>query len=283
MEVVDTFNQTITDEPQDYQSLEFNSIQYNFPVERDGCKYIDILDATNDILTFKTPELSINQVIHKNENEKYIDLIIPADNKVFFEFIANIDDHNMLNIYNNTNLWFNKSIPLDVLDDFHRPVVKIKKSGVAVFRTSFTNDELNELVEGDSGYFIIKLDSIKLYKREFITNWIILKYEKPDTDYEFGENIIDNNNDFEFDVKEAISKIENNNLSNKNIDKTIDTNINTNELINNSKSLAQIYSESKKKYRINNNDDDVKSIISETSTVRRRRKRIIYANKEKIW
>ena len=269
MEVVDTFNQTITDEPQDYQSLEFNSIQYNFPVERNGCKYIDILDPTNDILIFKTPELTINQVIHKNENEKYIDLIIPSDNKEFFEFIANIDDHNMLNIYNNTKLWFNKSIPLDVLDDFHRPVVKIKKSGTAVFRTSFINNELDELVEGDSGYFTLKLDSIKLYKREFITNWIILKYEKPDTDYEFGENIIDNNNDFEFDVKEAISKIENNN-----------TNINTNELTDSSKSLAQIYSESKKKYRIN---DDNESIISETSTIRRRRKKIIYANKEKIW
>ena len=256
-------------EPLDYEALEFSCIQYNFPAERGNCKYIDILDTTNDILTFKTPELIIYDIIHKNENEKYLDLIIPEEHKKFFEFIANIDDHNMLNIYNNSDLWFNKTIPLNILDEFHRPVLKIKKSGNAIFRTSFIDNELDNLEKGDSGYFTIKLDSLKLYKREFMTNWIVNKFEKPDMDYEFGENILDNNSNFDFDIKDIIEKLQDNKVDEQNIE---------------SEHITEEKKNIKKEYKIND-DIETKSTLSINSTRSslKKKKRIIYANKQKIW
>ena len=129
----------------EYSNLDFDDIQYNHPVERNNCKYIDVLHRNQDILTFKTPQLTVHKVIHKSDTQKYIDLIIDEKNKSFFEFIANIDDHNMLNIYNNSNRWFKKNIPLDILDDFHNPVMKMTKKGNAIFRTQYTDDKLDEL------------------------------------------------------------------------------------------------------------------------------------------
>ena len=193
----------------DYAKLDFDNITYTRPVERNNFKYIDILNCNEDALLFKTPILKVYNIIEKNGKEIYIDLIINDDNKDFFEFIANIDDHNMLNIYKNCNKWFNKTIPLDILDDFHKPVLKIKKSGNAIFRTSLHCNKINSIKKGDFADFRVKLDSIKIFKREFMTQWITIDYEIKNIDYEFDNNIYDNNSMYNLNLKDNVEDVDN--------------------------------------------------------------------------
>merc|ERR1711907_756905 len=200
IEVNETVNKNLS-----YLELDFETIQFNHPVERDNCKYIDILDKNQSPLIFKTPELKVYNIVEKTDANIYLDLVIKEENKEFFEFIANIDDHVMLNIYNNCKRWFKKSIPLDVLDDFHRPVVKIKKSGNAIFRTLLREgymDEEQNIFRDDKAVFTIKLEAVRLFKREFRTQWVVFDHELQDSDYEFGDSILDENSMYNLDVNE---------------------------------------------------------------------------------
>jgi hypothetical protein len=259
----------------DYTNLDFDKIQYNHPVERNNCKYIDILHKNQDILIFKTPQLIVHRVIIKSETHKYVDLIINEKNKPFFEFIANIDDHNMLNIYNNSNRWFKKNIPLDILDDFHNPVMKMNKNGNAIFRTRFTNNKLDELKKGDVIIFIIKLDSIKLYRKEFTTQWVLIDFETDNIDYEFGDDMLEYESNYEFDEDEESDL--NNNSSELDTDYLVQPNVS--EQISNP--IPTELDEVSKITMFEQNSN--KSIKSDSTIKSYKKKRIIYANKEKIW
>jgi hypothetical protein len=278
----------------DYTNLDFDIIQYNFPVERNNCKYIDILNNDQDILLFKTPELKIHNVIEKNENQKYVDLVINEENKTFFEFIANIDDHNMLNVYHNSKRWFKKTIPLDILDDFHKPILKIKKSGNAIFRTLLHAEEF-KLSKGDKAYFTIRLDAIKILKREFLTQWIITEYKQENMDYEFGDDILDHdiadrNSNYNFDLTEK-NLDENNKKLTEPVDDNKDVNKDNilgsppNEILDNNDDITKLSTA-----KIKSDTDDIKVVKLEVNNKNNRdnknvkkKKRIIYSNKEKIW
>ncbi len=287
----------------EYSNLDFDDIQYNHPVERNNCKYIDVLHRNQDILTFKTPQLTVHKVIHKSDTQRYIDLIIDEKNKSFFEFIANIDDHNMLNIYNNSNRWFKKNIPLDILDDFHNPVMKMTKKGNAIFRTQYTDDKLDELKKGDIAEFSIKLDSVKLYRKEFTTQWVLLDYNTDNVDYEFGDDMLECQSNYDFGDEESDiedNKSDESNSSdeeNESEDYESDGNGNGNEeevkelsdlnKMNISKSENEVQSirnrpsiSSELNHR---RESDSVSIKSDSTRKSYKKKRIIYANKEKIW
>ena len=280
-----------------YEEFDFDNIQYNYPVERNNCKYIDILNKNQDILIFKTPQLIVKKVIKKSDSNKYIDLIINDKIKSFFEFIANIDDNNMLNIYNNSNRWFKKNIPLDVLDDFHNPAMRMNKNGNAIFRTRYTNDKLDNLTKGDIAIFTIKLDSIKLYRREFRTQWLLTDYDTDNVNYEFGDDILDCESVYDVDEDEYSSESDNeynsdseynseiniNNETESNINNETESNINndTNEEENIGE-LKKLEIENNKK-KVKPSNSDCKSIKSTSTSKSYKKKRIIYANKEKIW
>ena len=288
----------------EYSNLNFDDIQYNHPVERNNCKYIDVLHRNQDILTFKTPQLTVHKVIHKSDTQKYIDLIIDEKNKSFFEFIANIDDHNMLNIYNNSNRWFKKNIPLDILDDFHNPVMKMTKKGNAIFRTQYTDDKLDELQKGDIAEFSIKLDSIKLYRKEFTTQWILLDFNTDNVEYEFGDDMLEcqSNYDFGDEESEESEEEEDNNSSEYNSSDEDENEEETEikELSNlnkvnisrresdpiskdNNVVLPRRESDSISDELVSRRESDSISIKSDSTRKSYKKKRIIYANKEKIW
>ena len=283
----------------EYSNLDFDDIQYNHPVERNNCKYIDVLHRNQDILTFKTPQLTVHKVIHKSDTQRYIDLIIDEKNKSFFEFIANIDDHNMLNIYNNSNRWFKKNIPLDILDDFHNPVMKMTKKGNAIFRTQYTDDKLDELKKGDIAEFSIKLDSVKLYRKEFTTQWVLLDYNTDNVEYEFGDDMLECQSNYDFGDEESE---EDNNSSEYNSSDEDENEEETEikELSNlnkvnisrresdpfskdNNVVLPRRESDSISDVPVSRRESDSISIKSDSTRKSYKKKRIIYANKEKIW
>jgi len=299
----------------EYSNLDFDDIQYNHPVERNNCKYIDVLHRNQDILTFKTPQLTVHKVIHKSDTQRYIDLIIDEKNKSFFEFIANIDDHNMLNIYNNSNRWFKKNIPLDILDDFHNPVMKMTKKGNAIFRTQYTDDKLDELKKGDIAEFSIKLDSVKLYRKEFTTQWVLLDYNTDNVDYEFGDDMLECQSHYDFgdeesDVEdnksdESNSSNEENESSDYESDESdgneeevkelsdlnkMNISRNQNEVLPREESdsisnvpVSRRESDSISDVLVSRRESDSISIKSDSTRKSYKKKRIIYANKEKIW
>tara|TARA_Y100001958_G_C21213153_1_gene538708 strand:- start:106 stop:996 length:891 start_codon:yes stop_codon:yes gene_type:complete len=283
----------------EYSNLDFDDIQYNHPVERNNCKYIDILHRNQDILTFHTPQLTVHKVIHKSDTQKYIDLIIDEKNKSFFEFIANIDDHNMLNIYNNSNRWFKKNIPLDILDDFHNPVMKMTKKGNAIFRTQYTDDKLDEIKQGDIAEFTIKLDSIKLYRKEFTTQWVLLDHNTDNVEYEFGDDMLECQSNYDFGDEESDVEENESESSHSSEDEDENSEYGGDENLEGLNELSEL-----NKMNISRNQNEIQSIrnrpsISNDLNHRResdsvsirsdstrksyKKKRIIYANKEKIW
>ena len=46
-----------------------------------------------------------------------MELYFEKNHITFYEFMSNIDDNNILNIFNNSKEWFNKSFPMDVVED----------------------------------------------------------------------------------------------------------------------------------------------------------------------
>jgi hypothetical protein len=289
----------------DYTEFDFDDIQYNFPVERDNCKYIDMLNKNQDILTFDTPELIVHKIMRKDNSKRYMDLIISESHKPFFEFIASIDDNNMLNLYKNSRKWFRKNIPLNILDDFHNPILKIKESGNAIFRTILLDDKYDDLKKGDVALFTIKLDSVKLYRKEFSTQWVILDCDTENIDYEFGNNmeeydsvneyisddesVVDNDSsgyqETLYDDSYRTEPIEPQHPVPDNTTVPVEQYVgNTEEYVDNTEQYVGNTEQyvNKKSTKISANSI-TNSFTSNSTKKSYKKKKIIYANKQKIW
>ena len=54
----------------------------------------------------------------------YIELELDKNHINFYEFINNIDDNNISKTHSKSEEWFNKKLPMDVIDDFIKQILK---------------------------------------------------------------------------------------------------------------------------------------------------------------
>ena len=116
-----------------YRDIDLDKLHYDHPKSVRGGGYISLAkygDA-GEPLFIQSPKLNTSSGICLTDLRCYIDLVLDKGHWPFYEFLTNLDEHNVLTVGNNSNNWFNQTLPLDVIDDFYKTNIKLSSRNVA--------------------------------------------------------------------------------------------------------------------------------------------------------
>lgn len=192
----------------DINKIIIKNIRYNQPKKVNG-KYISKGIYMNDEgqsidIIIKSPYLRIIKL-----TETYIELGFDVDDQDFYLFFAELDDANIKIAYENSKKWFGDDLPLEVIDEYHKPYVRYGSSiGNPSIRIKLTPELysiLSKITDITSKFMCVnmKYDGLKFLKQQFCAEWSLIDYDI-EKQYEFNESVL---NDIEQKVIEPQNKV----------------------------------------------------------------------------
>ncbi len=191
----------------DYKKVKLPNIRYHEPVKTaGGClisrTFYKHLDQEIPIY-IQTPRLRVNSDLEILDSKTYIELELDKRHINFYEFINNIDDQNIRETFKNSEDWFQEKLPMDVVDDFYKtnikmrkynksPIIKFKiplyknnsRKSCDIFGDDLKPVEVSEIKQKTDVICILELEGIKFFKQRFETEWKVvqLRVYKPKDD-----------------------------------------------------------------------------------------------------
>ena len=182
----------------DYKKVILSNIKYKEPAKTaGGCllsrtfyKHID-----QEIpIYIQTPRLRVNSDLEILDSKTYLELELDKKHINFYEFINNIDDQNIRETFKNSEDWFQEKLPMDVVDDYYKtnikmrkynksPIIKFKipiyknntKRSCDIFGDDLKPIEVNEIKQKTDVICILELEGIKFFKQRFETEWKVVQ------------------------------------------------------------------------------------------------------------
>ena len=182
-----------------YKNLDFEKIEYYQPQRsNDGCListvYYKLMNNNPLSIYLETPKLKTVSGIFKEGDEYYIEMELSLEgyDSSFYEFIEKIDEKNVVSCHYNSNVWFNKQLPLKTIEQFYKSPIKINLNGknptmifkiptykgkilLEVYNQQKKLINMNKLCINDEMIAIIKFSGLRFLKQQFIAEWEIYK------------------------------------------------------------------------------------------------------------
>ena len=113
----------MTDKILDYKQINPESIVFEPPKKVKGGSYMAEIKYRNsegeDVpFIIQTPRLISSEGIVRNDTRAHCELEFDKTHWPFYEFITNIDDHNIVVIEKFSEQWFTSKFPIDVVEEF---------------------------------------------------------------------------------------------------------------------------------------------------------------------
>ena len=207
-----------------YDCIDVNKFNYTKP-EKFNNSYFGSMsyDENLEPIYIQTPKLKCKtntKEILQSKNP-YLEVIIPKNRLDFYDLILSIDDKNVKTTFNRSEEWFNKELPMEAIDEMHKPLTKgFKKNSeptikfklpiikgqiqCSVYNQMRTFININDIKENDEIILILHLKGLKVLKQHYFCDCYIsqiklfqekdLKYNIID-DYAIIENEDDENPD----------------------------------------------------------------------------------------
>ena len=210
----------------DYNTIDISSIKFNKPNKGTGGSYMSLCDYNNCPIYIQTPRLISKKGVIRNDSRCTLDLEFDREHWKFYEFMTNLDDHNVIQIQKNSGEWFDKEFPLDIVEEFYTtpikigrgnkpPTLKIKipivKGDLSCCIYNSNNNVISHSeVKVDSKILcVLKLHGLRYLKQQVICDWIpvqIKVFQKgQDSIYLINDNLL---SDYEPDTKIKEKQIE---------------------------------------------------------------------------
>ena len=213
----------------DFRTVNINNIEYENPVR-----------IKNNFLAKCKNELVINtgllkccgpvSVVDNNLCYLTLELRKRADFSLY-NFFIELDEKNICEIFENSLNWFNKEMPLDVIEDFLTPSIRLTKKKICVkVRVPFKRKKVQlenyeNLKKGKKISAILRYNGIKFKKHQFMSDWELVSFldeEQYSAHYDFYEDEL-------LDEHSLLPILENNSLDVNDFDEN-DLDINQEEL-----------------------------------------------------
>jgi len=219
-----------------YDCIDVNKFNYTKP-EKFNNSYFGSMSYDENLspIYIQTPKLKCKtntKEILQSKNP-YLEVIIPKNRLDFYDLILSIDDKNVKTTFNRSEEWFNKELPMEAIDEMHKPLTKgFKKNSeptikfklpiikgkiqCSVYNQMRTFIDINDIKENDEIILILHLKGLKVLKQHYFCDCYIsqiklfqekdLKYNIID-EYSFIENGDDENpEDLEIFDEEIINE-----------------------------------------------------------------------------
>ena len=169
----------------DLESIDINNIVFSSPEKIKGSFHSFAKYNDNDIY-IKTPVLKNVSNIVKLESRCYIEVLLDLNNndeKDFYDLFTNIDDNNILTIHKNSQEWFKKQFPLEVIEDLYLTPLKHKtnklKIKIPIIKNKIdcliydrNNNIITNFSENNNIIIILKFNGLKFLSQQVISEWV---------------------------------------------------------------------------------------------------------------
>jgi len=175
-------------------NFNFDNLIYNKPRKEHGryigkIKYKVIGKKAHQKIIIKTPRLKCVEDLKITEDRCSIELQLFNNNVDFYQFLIKFDDKNIMSAFRNRNEWFGKDFPLDIIDEFYKPILKMNSNKCPTLRVKILYDELKnfdlELLKKDSELICyLECVGLRFLTQQFTMVWKLNYFTTPPPDTE---------------------------------------------------------------------------------------------------
>ena len=143
-----------------YNKLQFDNIQYDKPENKGTVYFGSILYDLNPLL-LQSSRLKVKE-IKEVEKQKYVVLETDESDFTFYDKLVQLDDNILDATYQNSEEWFNKELPMDILEGMYKRITKPFKKDEKPsleFKLPYHSDKLQTKIYGQTNE-LIDLDSL---------------------------------------------------------------------------------------------------------------------------
>ena len=206
-----------------YSDIDISKIQFSDPKKtRAGSYLVEMYlkdGSKKENIYIQTSKMKNISGVNINENRSYIEFEFDSEKPDLYQFFINLDQQCIMTCHQKSKKWFNKSFPLDVIDEFYKsnikpgrdnnfPTIKFKipiskKQVKAEFYNS-QRDKINheEINENEELISVIHIIGMKFLKQQFILETQLVQSKickKTEKINSIGYMINDHDSDYEND------------------------------------------------------------------------------------
>jgi len=165
-----------------HNKVDLSKINYTKPTNQRNVYYGSI-DYNSTPCYIQTTKLTIQEIKEENKQTYLVGKVDPKDFS-FYDLLVTLDDHNLSTTYKYSKEWFNKELPMDVLENMYRRITKpfmkddvpiielkvpIQKQSVQskVYDQSNNTIDFNKLSKGSVVVCIIHIKGLKFLKKDY--------------------------------------------------------------------------------------------------------------------
>lgn len=138
-----------------YDKLELDGIKYDKP-ENTGSVYFGSISYKSSPLLVQSSRLFVKEIKQDN-NHKYLVVTTSKDDFSFYDTLVKLDDNNLEQTYQQSEGWFNKELPMDILEGMYKRITDpFKKDDIPSieFRLPYVQEELQTKIYNQSNELI---------------------------------------------------------------------------------------------------------------------------------
>jgi len=181
-----------------YKKVNLSKIVYLEPVKTAGGCLISrtqyAFQKEKIPIFIQSPRLRVSSDLEILDSKTYLELELDKKHINFYEFINNIDDQNISKTYTHSEEWFQEKLPMDVVDDFYKtnikmrkynksPIIKFKipiyknktRKSCDIFGDDLKPLDMSEIKKNTEVICILELEGIKFFKQRFETEWKVIQ------------------------------------------------------------------------------------------------------------
>jgi hypothetical protein len=218
-----------------YKNINLDKINYTKPTNQQNA-YFGSIDYNEKSFNIQTSNLKIVEI-----KDKSIKVSVDENDFSFYDMLVKLDDHNLSSTYKQSKEWFQKELPMDVLETMYKrlskpfkkdtvPIIEFKfhpKQKCQVYDQSNKQIELSELSDKTNIIGIISVKGLKFLKRDYYCECYLsqIKLSQPETpklpygcliedeepskyDYEIFDEEVIQNSTFKIELQQQIKSME---------------------------------------------------------------------------
>jgi len=172
---------------QKYEDIQLGNMNYLKP-EKVGSSYFGSISYGKETnpLYIQTPKLRCLTDLQsiKDKKSPFLEVEIPSGKYGLYDFFLSLDDENIKTTVKNTNEWFGKEIPLEIIDGMYKrisqpfrkescpklkfrlPVLK-NKIQCGIYNQQRVFQDISEIKQGSEVILVLHIRGLKVLKQSF--------------------------------------------------------------------------------------------------------------------
>lgn len=167
-----------------FNNLLLDKINYSKPQQQNNL-YVGLIDYEKEKCLVQSPKLIFKEIKEDSSTkQQYLIVSVDSNDFSFYDLLVKLDDHNLSQTYKLSKEWFNKELPMDILENMYRrisipftkdtiPEIKIKipfhngNIQSKIYDQSNNIIDYKQLKKGCQIMCIIHIKGLKFLKKDY--------------------------------------------------------------------------------------------------------------------